>query len=168
MMDILIGVLIFAGVVLAHLMVCRLRSKDCLHVRDFFIIAGIGLVALVVILFAAVDAAFFNGMPLDRLPATAIILYVLLMPIYLSFYVLTVLMSPSKKILMSLAQGDLTRGQLLEALGREEFVQTRIKDLIASRMVRQADGRLILTAHGKPYFMFTRIFGMLLGRPQGG
>ncbi len=166
MFDILIVLGVFVAVVGVHLAICRASGKRCLYVREFLMLATIGLALCLGILcgglFPAISAA-------ERLIVTSLLLYVLLIPTYLCFYVLTILMSPSKKVLMLLAaHGSLDRTALHQGLAAEAFIQTRVEDLLVSGMVENKKGRLVLTPQGRMYLNGVKLFGVLMGRPQGG
>jgi hypothetical protein len=81
--------------------------------------------------------------------------------------VLTLLVSPSKKILSLLAQGALSKIKIHQSLAVEQFVQSRLADLIASGMVRD-EGRLVLTVEGRVSYSLACLFEALIGRGKGG
>ncbi len=165
MFDILIVVSVFFCVVCVHLGLCRLWGKRCLYVRELMMSVAIGLAVCALVLFGGFFPALSTA---PRLIMTSLTLYVLLIPIYLCFYVLTILMSPSKKILILLEKGPLSRTELHDGVAVEAFVQTRLEDLLVSSMVENKNGRLMLTPQGRMYLNVVEAFGVLMGRAKGG
>ena len=111
---VLFALLLFCASVMTHIFYCRRKPKSVLQARAYVLIAVFFIVA-----YAA--GACFAGCFLDPsslwgqpFKITAALIFVLLIPAYLSFYVLTQLMSPSKKILICLSkQGSMTYAEIL-------------------------------------------------------
>src|SRR4051812_46823515 len=104
MFYVVFSLLLFVSSVVVHIFYCRHTSKPGLHTKAFILIAllslGIdGAVAWVVNQQSLFEPHSLWGLPLIM---TSMVIFVLLVPSYLSFYVLTQLMSPSKKILLSM------------------------------------------------------------------
>ena len=165
MFDILIVIGVFFIAVCVHLALCRAWGKSCLYVRELMMLVTIGLAVCLVILLGGFFPAISTA---PRLIMTSLTLYVLLVPTYLCFYVLTILMSPSKKVLILLEKGPLSRAELHDGIAVEAFVQTRLEDLLVSGMVENKKGYLTLTPQGCMYLNVVEIFGVLMGRPKGG
>jgi len=108
----------------------------------------------------------FWGQPFKM---TAAILYVLLIPVYLSFYVLTQLMSPSKKILKCITDhGSLNYSGILEGVKQESFIDTRLNDLVLSGCVKKAGNRYWVSPSGKTIAAVLNVMQHILGRGIGG
>ena len=171
MFYILFSLILFCLSVVTHIYFCRRLPKTSLQARAYIFIA----VLCLIIYIAGVDAvqhsrlldpASLLGLPLIM---TGGIIFILLIPVYLSFYVLTQLMSPSKKILLSLlARGSLTYKQLLAYVEEEDFINTRLKDLCTSGCVRQMEGRYVLSVSGRKIATLLDIMQLVLGRNIGG
>ncbi len=164
MLDLILAVVIFLSVVFCHLVICRYRDREKLYVREFLMLALFGL-AVSIAGSIYLPKAIVIG---PRLIITSVIFYILLIPTYLCFYVLTLLVSPSKKILSVLARGPLTKADIHGELEVEQFVQSRLADLLSSGLVTDHQGRLQLTAQGKAYCFIAQLFQSFIGRGQGG
>jgi len=96
-----LALLLFTVTVTAHILFCQKTRQQGLHARVFVLIALISLsIYTVLVVFypysILIDPHSLWGEPFK---VTAGIIFILLVPIYLCFYVLTQLTSPSKKIL---------------------------------------------------------------------
>ena len=162
--------LLFCVSVMAHVFFCRSRPKtEGLHVKAYVVM---------VILFMGTYAAgayglgkIFDPDSLWGLPLklTGGVIYLLLAPIYLCFYTLTQLMSPSKKILLSLSRSRaLSYADILARIEEEEFITTRLNDLRTSGCIEQTHNRLTLTAAGQKIVVYLNIMQKILGRNIGG
>jgi hypothetical protein len=164
-------IVLFIASVLAHLSFCRKTSKPGLHAKAFIFTAGIFLGIYLVFVLALpysgmLDPHFWWGLPFR---ITAGIIFILLVPIYLCFYVLTQLTSPSKKILLLISQsGELSRADMVTSVQKEDFITTRLNDLCASGCVVQMDGRYILTSEGQKIAATLNLMQFILGRNVGG
>jgi hypothetical protein len=100
---------------------------------------------------------------------TAGLIFVLLVPMYLCFYALTELTSPSQKILNSLSRDKgLSFPEILNHVDKEDLVLSRLNDLCASGCVVQADGGYVLSAEGRSIAMVLDMMQAFLGREAGG
>src|SRR5262245_19517417 len=97
MLYLLLALVLFSAAVSSHIALCRRASKTHLHTREFFILSAclLGVYALAVLLWPAPDPKTVWGLPLK---ITSAAIFILLVPVYLIFYVLTQLTSPSKKM----------------------------------------------------------------------
>jgi len=163
-------VLFFASVVV-HISFCRKTAKSGLHAKAFIltviIFGGIYAAGISVLPhFGVIDPHSLCGLPFK---ITAGIIFILLVPIYLCFYVLTQLTSPSKRILAAIAQnGELSYKAILASVQKEDFITSRLNDLCASGCVIQIDGRYILTADGQKIAGTLNFMQFILGRNVGG
>ncbi len=158
MPTILISVLFILFSIIIHLLLCRRDPDKTLKAKLFIIIA---LAAYGVFLGIACGA---------RLPLilTASVIYVLLVPIYLIFYVSTELNSPSKKILHAVEAGGASYLDVLKALERENFILLRLEELEQSGCVARQRDRYALTSSGWSIARGLAIYQKLLGRDIGG
>ena len=163
--------LLFLCSVVAHIFFCRHTKQAGLHAKAFIFIALFTLGVYILGAWAARNVIWLDPHSLWGAPfqITAGIIFILLIPIYLCFYVLTQLMSPSKKILMSIFQkGERSYTDILAAVEEEKFITTRLDDLCASRCVLQVNGRYFLTGEGQKIVFILNFMQMLLGRNAGG
>jgi hypothetical protein len=164
-------ILLFIFSVMVHIFFCRTTSKPGLHAKAFVFIAVIFLciygagVALLQNL-GILDPRSVWGLPFK---ITAGIIFVLLVPIYLCFYVLTQLTSPSKRILLSISQrGELSHNDILASVKKEDFITSRLNDLCTSKCVKEVDGRYSLTSEGRKIALVLNMMQNVLGRDVGG
>ncbi len=99
---------------------------------------------------------------------TAVVIYVLLVPAYLVFYVSTELMSPSKKILQIIAAGPCAYSDIFKALERENFIMLRLEELEHSGCLSRQKDRYCLTVSGQAIANMLGLYQLLLGREVGG
>ena len=171
MVYVLFSLLLFCASVAVHIFYCRGRSKSMLHVKAFILIAVFFLAVYVTVVLTwlhapSIDPSSWWGMPVQ---VTAGTLFFLLVPIYVCFYTLTQLMSPSKKILLTMArQGDLSYADIVLCVGEENFIGTRLSDLCASGCVVQNEDRFVISPSGQKMAAFLDIMQRVLGRDMGG
>ncbi len=168
MLYIFLALLSFCACVGSHIHFCRSASKTVLHSKAFLGLVGcfLGIYAILCFLVPAPSPASVWGMPLKL---TGGVLFVLCAPAYLTFYVLTQLMSPSKKILLVLrAQGGASYAQLVEAVRLEAFIDTRLNDLCASGCVIRQGDVCVLSPSGKSIAATLAFCQRLFGRNIGG
>ncbi len=164
-------ILLFIVSVTVHMFFCRGTSKPGLHAKAFCLIAGIlgGLYAVCV--FALQPANMLDPTSLWGLPfkITAGIIFLLMVPVYLCFYVLTGLTSPSKRILLTVSQRqEASYDEILAGVQKEDFITTRLSDLCASGCVAQVGERYILTSEGRKIAVVLDFMQFVLGRDVGG
>ena len=164
-------ILLFIASVTVHIFFCRKTIKPGLHAKSFILTAIIFLCIYVAGTVALQYSSFLDPHSLWGLPfkITAGMIFLLLVPIYLCFYVLTQLTSPSKKILLTVSQrAGSSYADILAAVQREEFVATRLNDLCVSGCVEHIDGRYILTPEGQKIAAILNFMQLVLGRNVGG
>ncbi len=162
MTHILLALVSFILSIVLHIVYCRKAPLGTLHAKAFIIIAiANGL---------AMGISFLFLPPLSQsLPCTAVLLYLLAIPSYLIFYVTTLLVSPSKRILQLIQSGDGASYEMLAtALGEENFIALRLEELCASGCVRRVEETFILTASGKNIARILGAYRKILGRGPGG
>ena len=148
--------------VAAHILYCRQLSSKALHAKVF---VGFAL-AVALMMMCVFSRVTTNG---NGLPFTAVVLYFLLIPAYLIFYVSTSLISPSKSILWAIQKGNgASREDLLSAISRENFVVLRLEELIASKCVRHEGDHFVLTVWGKTIVCILDVYQFFLGQKVGG
>ncbi len=165
----LLVLVLFCALVAAHVLFCRRTHRPGLQAKAFVQMAfGFwGLYALA----AIAISHHLNPYSLWGLPFVwaGEIIFILLAPVYLCFYVLTQLMSPSKKILLAIAQkGELSYDGIVEAVRKEDFIMTRLQDLLVSGCVEEKEGRYVLTSEGRKIEMTLNLMQLCLGRKVGG
>lgn len=154
-----------------HVLFCRQTRALGLHSKVFIFISvaffgAYVLGSMVVLYWGWIDQNSAWGLPLI---ITSGIVYVLLIPTYLTFYVLTQLMSPSKKILLMLQQKNvLSFDDAIRGIQEENFIGTRMAELRQSGCVVLKDGRYVLSASGVSIATILNVMQVLLGRDAGG
>jgi hypothetical protein len=165
------ALLLFCASVMAHVFFCRGKRGSGLQAKAYILIAALLFFVYVIVVLAIQQAGILHAQSLWGLPfrITAGLIFILLIPVYLSFYVLTQLMSPSKKILICLSQrGSLTYTDIVACVENENFINTRLNDLLSTGCVREVEGRYILNASGQKIAAILNIMQHLLGRDIGG
>ena len=163
--------ILFVIAVCVHVFFCRYTSVPGLHTKAFIFIAVVFLCFYAVSIccvqrWAWVDSNSIWGLPFVW---TSGIIFVLLVPVYLTFYVLTQLMSPSKKILLTLQrQQTLSYADAVASVKEEDFIGTRLSDLCQSGCVAYAAGKYVLNPSGRALALFLNAMQVLLGRETGG
>jgi len=171
MFYVIFALLLYCVSVMIHIFFCRKTTKPGLQAKAYIIIA----VILIGVYFAGVytigQGNFLDPHSLWGLPLkiTSGVVFILLVPTYLMFYALTQLMSPSKKILLTIAsQGNPSYADIMLGLQEEDFIGTRLNDLCACGCVSQIEGRYVLSLSGRKIAAFLNIMQHVLGREMGG
>lgn len=171
MFYIFFALLLFIIAVGVHIAYCRQSTIPGLHSKMFMMIAG---ACLGVYFLAAVAIGHWRWVGPDSIWGMPFVytggfIFILLIPVYLTFYVLTQLMSPSKKILLALhAKPSLAYRDLVDAVAQEDFIGTRLNDLCISGCVVEAQGKYRLSPSGQTIAAFLNFMQAILGRPAGG
>ncbi len=171
MIYIIFSFLMFCFSVFAHVLYCRVHSKQQLHTKVYCLIA-MALMAMYVGLVLLVK--HLNLFPADSLMGvpllwTGLLIFFLLVPIYLRIYVLTQLTSPSKKILETIVAGkQVTYDDIYKAIAAEDFIGTRLRDLGASGCITDQGGVYTITTSGKAIVRILEFMQKSLGRGVGG
>jgi hypothetical protein len=171
MFYIVFALFLFMASVTVHVYFCRKKAKPGLQAKAFIFTAIIFLCiyALGVILLrhgGMMDPRSLWGTSFE---ITAGIIFILLVPVYLCFYVLTQLTSPSKRILSTIAQrGEASYKDILACVQKEDFITSRLNDLCASHCVKQVDSRLSLTKEGQKVAATLKLMQLIFGRNVGG
>lgn len=171
MFYIVLALVLFAALVAAHIFFCRKANRPGLQAKAFGFMAIIFLGFYVTGVSVGPCSVMFDPQGLWGLPfkITAGIIFFLLVPVYLCFYVLTQLTSPSGKILLAISQrGELSRADILACVQSEDFITSRLNDLCTSGCVRQIEDRYILTAEGRKIAGILNLLQLVLGRDVGG
>jgi hypothetical protein len=171
MFYVVLALLLFTGTVIAHILFCRKTDKQGLHAKAFINMAILALGIYVALVLALTYSGMLDPHSLWGLPfkITAGIILFLLVPMYLCFYVLTQLASPSKKILLAISQrGELAYTDILASVQKEDFIASRLSDLCASGCVVQTNGRYRITSEGQKVAAILDIMQFVLGRNAGG
>ncbi len=161
--------LLFCFSVMAHIFFCRRRRNSGIQAKAYLYIVGFFMVVYITgahFMSGVLDSHSLWGSPFK---ITAGILFVLLIPFYLNFYTLTQLMSPSKKILICISRkGSASYEEILTSIREEEFINTRLSDLITSGCVIKSEGRYVLSHSGRGIAGILNIMQSVLGRDMGG
>ena len=171
MFYIVLAILLFIASVTTHIVYCRHTTKKGLQAKFFIMTAILFWCVYGGIVFSLQHMGILDEHSLWGLPfrITAGFIYILLIPMYLSFYVLTQLTSPSKMILVAIAgKGELTYKDIVLAIKKEDFIGSRLQDLCMSGCVRHLDGQYILTNNGKKIANLLNFMQLILGRNVGG
>ncbi len=164
-------ILLFIASVTVHIFFCRKTIKPGLHAKVFILTAMVFLGIYVVGVKTPLMASLLDPHSLWGFPfrITAGVIFVLLVPVYLIFYVLTQQMSPSKKILLTIAQrGEVSLSDILASVEQEDVITKRLSDLCMSGCVRLMEGRYTLSASGQKIAVVLNIMQHILGRDMGG
>ena len=167
---ILSAFVLFAAAIAVHIAYCRSTSVLGLQAKTFCLIAflflGLYVVTVVMLKQSGLMQSSMWGLPFA---VTAGLIYILLIPVYITFYVLTQLTSPSKRILRAVAQGgEVSYADILVKMEKEEFVSTRIKELCSSGCVVLKDNKYALTPAGAKISAVLDAMEVILGRAAGG
>jgi len=169
MLYIVVMLLFFFDAVLIHLLVCRRSRQEGLFLKNFIAIAGVNLgVCWLVFLWLLHRSAGAPGVWFVPLVWTSTIFYILLIPTYLVFYFSTQQTSPSKKIMLLLCEGDMTRAQLSAKFRDDELITPRIDDLATTGCIRDRNGTYALTFSGLQMARVYALYQAVLGRRKGG
>ncbi|MFA5260984.1 MAG: hypothetical protein WC450_07150 [Candidatus Omnitrophota bacterium] len=162
------SLLVFLGAILVHWVWCRANRRDCLHIKSFLGIAAAGLAALVLrVDIPAYPAA--GGADAAPLWMSAIMVYVLLVPVYLIFYFGTQVESPSRLLTVLLRErGALTFEELTGVMDNDRLIRPRLDDLLKTGYVREERGCFILTGAGLRVARWLELYQKLNGRGWGG
>jgi hypothetical protein len=171
MFYIVFALLLFVASVIVHIFYCRRKAKPGLQAKAFVFTAIIFVCIYAVGVFllsyeGVMDTRSLWGLSLK---ISAGMIFILLVPIYLCFYILTQLMSPSKKILATIVQhGEVPYKDILFSVEKEDFITSRLNDLCASGCVKQIDGKYILTPEGQKIAAVLNTIQFVFGRNVGG
>ena len=162
---------LFVASVTAHIYFCRNTHKPGLHAKAFIVTATIALGLYTLAVIMPITASLFDPRSLWGMPFkfTAGIVFILLVPIYLCFYVLTQLQSPSKIILLAVSQaGEASYDDIVSSVQAQDFIMTRLNDLCISGCVQEMNGRYVLTSEGRKIAGILDFMQLVLGRKAGG
>lgn len=156
----------FLVAVAIHALYCRRTSSADLQM-SFFVKAALG--AGICLGMSAWGLLIFRGLEETALLVTAAVLYVLLIPCYLTFYFGTKVDSPSKKILQALEDPQgVTMEDLAALLTDESLLAPRIQDLLRTRYLDFNGQQYRLTARGVFLGKILNAYETMTGRPLGG
>jgi len=166
-----LALFLFSASVMAHIFFCRVTAKPGLQAKAYLFIAGLflGIYAWgtsIIQQTGVLPVQSLWGWPFIF---SAGFIYLLLIPIYLCFYVLTQLESPSKKILRAIAdRGSMSHGDIVHIVQKEDFIDSRLNDLVTSGCVTLVQGRYQLSSSGQKIAGFLNMMQFVLGRGMGG
>lgn len=162
MIDILLSISLFASVVILHAKVCRSKPCNNLYAKDFIIIASC---CWLLLLYALTHIHVEGG----RFILSALVLYILLIPVYLIVYVSMVLISPSKSLLFLLNnEKGLTLEELMNGFKGDALIDSRFEELLASGCMIEKSGKYVLTFNGQMIFQVLMAYQWLSGRQGEG
>ena len=100
---------------------------------------------------------------------TSVVLYLLSIPIYVLFYHSTTIESPSRKILKAVArQGKSTYAELLQQTKKEDFIKTRLDELVHYKCAAFDGQRYRITPHGNKVAQILNVYQLIMRREKGG
>ena len=171
MFYILLVIFLFIVSVIAHIIFSRTTAQRALHAKVFIFIITVALVVYVGLVLALQHTHFLDSHSLWGWPfsMTAGFILILFVPIYLSFYVLTQLISPSQKILFIIGERtEVSYDEILANLREENLIMIRLSELCSSGCVTEVGGRYRLSMEGKGIVMILKGMEFALGRKVGG
>ncbi len=185
--------LLFLLAVIVHIIWCRLFFRKRLTMGS---LVGLALSFLSVYFFIASETeSFQRGHKIDArsayfiarpdqpllgvgLPSpfwsvplkfSALLLYLLFIPVYLIFYFGTRVESPSKRILLLLGQkGRLSLKEILTFLNEETVMMARLEDLCRCGYAIISDNKYRLSKSGGTVARILNIYQLISGRARGG
>ena len=162
--------LFFSSVAL-HVIYCRYSASEKLHAKVYVFIVFVLIIVYIVGVLFLQHWGWLKEHPLMSAPfqITSGIIFVLLVPFYLIFYTLTGFVSPSQKILLSIAlHGGLSYADVLVCVQEEDFIGTRLADLCVSGCVVRKQERYVLSPTGNIMATVLRWVQRVTGREIGG
>ncbi len=169
MLTVLTAIGFFLLSAIAHGWFCRRQKQGGLFVKVFCVIAAVnlGLCWLVFMNYENGRHPSFWDIPLV---VSSTVIYVLLVPAYMVFYVSTQLNSPSKTVLLALhAHGEMSEEDLLKYFTDDLYILPRIKDLVLTGCIDiDSKGKYVLSSSGLRIAGFLNAYQIFLGRKAGG
>lgn len=159
MINLLLSMSIFVGVVLWHRWYCQRQRGHKIHAKEVIVASMMGLMVYVVCCF------IFN---LNDLPLAAGLMYVLFIPSYLIIYVTMFLESPSRLMLEALSKQPLNKEALLAELQKGQLIDKRLIELRDAGLVVVKGNSLMLTASGQYLAKAYQVYAVILGARMGG
>jgi hypothetical protein len=170
MRDVVMSLTAFLICVLTHVAWCRLRrQKEGL--MPFAVLSVCFLVILFLVTRGTVDSSAGPGFNLWTLPlkGTAVILYLLWIPVYLIFYYSTLVESPSRTILNYIAHHPKCSYQdIVNHLENNHLLTSRLRTMEEFHTLVVEGRRYRLTAGGRMAARLLRVYQFIFGRPVGG
>ena len=171
MLYIIMSLLLFSAAVILHILFCRMHRGQGLQAKAFVFIAIFLFLFYVSVVVCTPSMGFLDPDSMWGLPfkMTAGLMYLLLVPVYLCFYVLTQLVSPSKRILQAVTDAKVvTLAQMWESVETEKFIPSRLNELKTSGCIEEHQGRFTLTRAGQKIARILDFMQAVLGRDIGG
>ncbi len=171
MMYILLSLLMFCVSVSVHVLYCRRQSKQQLHTKAYCAIAVALMGVYLSVAFYVKRSLLFSDDSLlgVSLEWTGLAILIVLVPVYLCFYVLTQLTSPSKRIIEAIVKGtEITYDDIRKNIAAEDFIGTRLRDLKISGCITEITEVYTVTASGRLIARVLNIMQKFLGREAGG
>jgi len=170
MVYLITSALFFILSLLIHVLWCRYKRRDELHITSFVVISLLclsGYFAMAHFLIPQVDSA--PGIWLLPLEKTAAVLYFFLLPFYLVFYYSTMIDSPSRRAIALLRErGALSFGELSREISDEKFIMTRLNSLVICGYVH-FDGKYYqLLPRAVLSCRIINVYQKMIGRKIGG
>lgn len=154
MISIFITFVIFLIAFITQLLLVRIFRRLNIHTFVSFAIHIIGFTIVV-----------FLVLPLNELPYTAILAYILLTVLLVTFSFVPLLggRSPTSVIITALQKRKATISQLLMAFDEKEMILNRVEDLINVGIVKKRGGRYIISRLGLFISWFISTVSSLIG-----
>lgn len=174
MLYINLSFLFFCLFVIIHIAWYRIKSEKKLEIQPILIIGGILLIVYLALLKKLSSLSLFiheNTFNFWNAPLiiTSLVVYLLLIPFYMIFYISAEIESPSMKILLLVKEyGEISYEDLRGRFTDQTLLMPRVKDLISTGYVSY-DGRYysILPA-GRRLVRILDIYQRCLGWRMGG
>ncbi len=155
-----------------HLFWCKYSKRQGLHLTSLMVIYLLFSSLLVILTVSNMGKAVEEhpsdlwNMPLGL---TAILFYLLLFFVYFVLFTTTVIDSPSNHLTeMVRNQGPLTYQQILDKMGGDHFMMSRLKTLVSEKYVENNGSRYQLTARGCWLARILNAYQRVCGRTWGG
>lgn len=131
MLYLLLSAIVFVLTVALHLLWCRYKGTEELHLTSFVVMGLVSLLAYFVMAPVVVNVNRLSPFWLLPLKNTAAVLYIFVLPFYLVFYYSTMIDSPSRRLIALIrAKGTLTYEELAGEITNERFIMTRLNPLV--------------------------------------
>ncbi len=160
----LLGIGLFAGCLIAHVLLWRIRHPRNHALALIGVFFGLGGGLLVLIRFVC---PMLSGIDLFALA----LLHISLSCTYIQIYPASQADSPSLKILVIVGRSmpaGMTEAEIQKHFAPEDLFTARIRDLLAVGQVRRDGDKLVLTSKGivlvKPFMALRKILGLSAGK----
>lgn len=166
-----LGLILFGATIIAHLFWCRKFDAGNLMVLPFLCLSLIGFCLLILVGICAAHNSFWQEGAVWRFPLfwTTVVFYVLMIPFYLIFYFGLRVESPTRRIMRLLSEeGAISLKRFSEQMSNDEFLKSRILDLLRHDYLGIENEEYFLTMRGIRIAKMLEIYQKISGRGIGG